>query len=1018
MATNIKPFNSVGGYSVGPNLTPFLDANNNANVANLTVNGTFDMTGNIEVGNLTVNFDTQLNTLTVANAAVFESAANVDGILTVGGNIDAGANLAVTENANIGGTANVVGAATFGSTVGITGVLTTTTDANVGGNLNVTGSADIATDLTVDGNVTLNGANVDLVGTGWLTVANTANVGNLRTDNLLYANGQPWDLQEAAGSNTQIQYNNNGDFGASANFTFDSATNRLTVTGTANVTSNVDIGGALAITGGANVGGDLVVTGQTTLGALTTVTSGDLVVNDGLTTHGNVIMDADTGGFITIGDNTNGTNVSISGANVTLGQLSNLHILGGSNGQYIATDGSGNLTWTTLDTDTLANGTSKVSIDVANGPILFQVNGNANVIVVNEGSVDFEGNINTPGTVTGDTFFANTLANVYDLEVRNNANVAGDTILDGQLTVTGPANIANILLVLGAANINNTLSVTSTITGLADLQLTGLANIGGELTVAGAANIANTLAVAGETTIGVIGTEANLAVYGNVGVSQGLAVIGLANIGGNIDGGTNLNLLGDANIVGDTLIGGAANITGTANIVGVANLGNTLGVVGAVTFDSTLLVSDDANIDANLVVTGWANIAGDLVFVDANGTSLDLTSGLTTANLTANGAVDLGDIGNITIAGGANGQILSTDGAGNLSWTSTANINSIVNGTSNVSIPVADGNVYIGVNGQANIITVQSNGTYAITTITNDAIITGNLTVQGNVTNIDTTTLNVEDPVITEGRGPNNAPLTTNDGLDRGLYSYYYNGSEKGGFVGYKNAGAFAGSYVIATDATITDNVIGVNTYANVVVAGIISGAAGNTAGSPVSMIDMGTGSDIAFKVNGEADVLNITSTDITANANVAVSGNMGVTGGNITVTGGTSGAYGSQIDLVASPSVGPGVVTTIGSGTVAIASSTPTPIVTIADADGRTVEFFISARDTVGGNYEGAKYLVVSDGTGNVDWTSYGTVRMGAQSQQVAVTFSGDGTDLQARVAVLDNTTLTQFSTQYQIVG
>ena len=51
----------------------------------------------------------------------------------------------------------------------------------------------------------------------------TANLiaGNVKTNNLLYANGVPWDFQLPAGSNYYVQYNSNGDFGASANFQFD-----------------------------------------------------------------------------------------------------------------------------------------------------------------------------------------------------------------------------------------------------------------------------------------------------------------------------------------------------------------------------------------------------------------------------------------------------------------------------------------------------------------------------------------------------------------------------------------------------------------------------------------------------------------------------------------------------------------------------------------------------------------------------------------------------------------------------
>jgi hypothetical protein len=50
------------------------------------------------------------------------------------------------------------------------------------------------------------------------------------------------------------------------------------------------------------------------------------------------------------------------------------------------------------------------------------------------------------------------------------------------------------------------------------------------------------------------------------------------------------------------------------------------------------------------------------------------------------------------------------------------------------------------------------------------------------------TDLNVEDPIIGLGRGPNNAPLTTNDGKDRGEQLWYYSGSEKSAFTGFDNS--------------------------------------------------------------------------------------------------------------------------------------------------------------------------------------------------------------------------------------
>jgi hypothetical protein len=42
--------------------------------------------------------------------------------------------------------------------------------------------------------------------------------------------------------------------------------------------------------------------------------------------------------------------IAISGANVTLGSVSNLHVTGGSNGQVLTTDGTGNLNWASVAT--------------------------------------------------------------------------------------------------------------------------------------------------------------------------------------------------------------------------------------------------------------------------------------------------------------------------------------------------------------------------------------------------------------------------------------------------------------------------------------------------------------------------------------------------------------------------------------------------------------------------------------------------------------------------------------------
>lgn len=63
------------------------------------------------------------------------------------------------------------------------------------------------------------------------TVTSNVVAGNIKTNHLLYANGQPWVLGQPAGGNTtEIQFNNNGNFTGSSNLTFNSGTGTLTVT--------------------------------------------------------------------------------------------------------------------------------------------------------------------------------------------------------------------------------------------------------------------------------------------------------------------------------------------------------------------------------------------------------------------------------------------------------------------------------------------------------------------------------------------------------------------------------------------------------------------------------------------------------------------------------------------------------------------------------------------------------------------------------------------------------------------
>jgi hypothetical protein len=77
--------------------------------------------------------------------------------------------------------------------------------------------------------------------------------GNVYASNYYYSNGAPFTGTGVAGSNTQVQFNNNGNLGASSALTFNSATSTLTAT-KINISQLANLGdiGNITILGGNN----------------------------------------------------------------------------------------------------------------------------------------------------------------------------------------------------------------------------------------------------------------------------------------------------------------------------------------------------------------------------------------------------------------------------------------------------------------------------------------------------------------------------------------------------------------------------------------------------------------------------------------------------------------------------------------------------------------------------------------------------------------------------------------------
>jgi hypothetical protein len=154
-----------------------------------------------------------------------------------------------------------------------------------------------------------------------------------------------------------------------------------------------------------------------------------------------------------------------------------------------------------------------------------------------------------------------------------------------------------------------------------------------------------------------------------------------------------------------------------------------------------------------------------------------------------------------------------------------------------------------------------------------NAVIQGNLTVNGTYIYENISSLAIEDPIISLGRGPNNAPLVADDNKDRGEQLWYYTGgSEKSAFIGWDDS---QGKLIAATDVSISSEVVTVNSYGNFLV--------GNLDATNVNTVNFNTsGTFTANTISGNINAINL---DVSGVANIP-----GVS--DIRIGGGLNGYY------------------------------------------------------------------------------------------------------------------------------
>jgi hypothetical protein len=283
-------------------------------------------------------------------------------------------------------------------------------------------------------------------------------------------------------------------------------------------------------------------------------------------------------------------------------------------------------------------------------------------------------------------------------------------------------------------------------------------------------------------------------------------------------------------------------------------------------------------------------------------------------------------VGNITgtlSAPGSNTQVVFND-----SGTANATANLTFNKTTNAL--TATGTITGG--------NISTAGTLSVGGST---IIAGNLTVSGTTEYTNVSTLAIQDPIISIGRGANNAALTSSDSKDRGEQLYYFATTEKSAFIGYQ---ASSGNLIAAANVTITNEVVTVTSYGTLQVGTL----AANTAVSAVGNVTSGNSITSGLAQSASLSVTGNTATLTSANYQIGYRDLPQISAfGTLVADAGGKHYYGS------------GTITIPASGTLNFAVGTAILIIasgstTIANAAGVTL---IQAGTGTGGSRTLAQY-------------------------------------------------------------
>lgn len=520
--------------------------------------------------------------------------------------------------------------------------------------------------LTVSGDSTLAG---NILSFGNVTAAN-ADLGNLAVANFFQGDG-------GLLSNLQVNINK-----------IDNGTSELVVDPNAAVRAVIDGDAIMSVTtAGLDITGAITTTTSVsadTITATTSVTAPDFIGRASSANTADIasqVTDATQSNITTVGTL---TSLDVAGV-TTLGLVGNVKITGGTNGQILRTDGTGNLTWASFTATTAATVTTNAQPNITSVGTLT--------------SLAVTGNI-SGANITGAHYGAgNNLSNIQG------ANVTGEVLFAATANAMAGANVSGAVAFATTANAVAGANVSGAVALSVTTNSVDGSNVFGQVANA---LVAGTVYEAAQPNITSVGTLASVTVTGT-------STIASWEISDTMITSPDLQLT----IWQDGTIQSGANklwmrsMSSEVALISVDGLGNSATVSALHDFGIRLSMQKDGatvstmtlDKDGNLSVPGslrpttdgtadlgadmigrWGNLylkekirlgfteiqavpLENEISINGNLSAYNIFGAANLMTLEVGATANLGEVANVTITGGVSGQVLTTNGSGALSWT-------------------------------------------------------------------------------------------------------------------------------------------------------------------------------------------------------------------------------------------------------------------------------------------------------------------------------------------------------------